>query len=85
MTHPTKVGQRVRLKTDVDRYPQCFARKGDTGTVTTLTPGEDTEATVCLEKHHEGLDEDDNNLDFYNPKVYEADWDYRLTLEVIEE
>lgn len=49
-----KVGDRVRFKKDVDRFPQTIVRRGETGTVARNEKGL---FTVKLDRHHEALDE----------------------------
>ncbi|MFL6284465.1 MAG: hypothetical protein ACJ74Q_15075 [Pyrinomonadaceae bacterium] len=56
---PVKVGDRVVLARDVDRFPHFIARAGSTGVITNL---EDAVLTVRLDEYLEGAEEWDNEV-----------------------
>ena len=61
------LGTRVRLKHDVDRFPHCIVRKGQTGTVTTVATEENGGLQgVTLDTRDPDLDEWDNELHWYD-------------------
>jgi len=54
-----KVGSRVALATDVDRFPNFVANKGEMGTVTVM----DTDAVyIKMDNHIDGAEEWNNEI-----------------------
>ncbi len=57
-----KVGARVRLRQDVDRYPHFIAREGSTGVV---SHSDDENFWVKLDDHLDGAEEWDNEVQWF--------------------
>jgi hypothetical protein len=58
-----EVGTRVRFVRVVERYPHALIEVGETGTVVTVE--QDKTIAVRLDRHHEGLGEWENEVQFY--------------------
>lgn len=54
-----RVGDRIRLTVDVDRYPHCIISKGNTGTI---TESGEYQIAVELDRYHPDLEHWDNAL-----------------------
>ncbi len=71
-----KVGDRVRLSTDVDRYPHFIAKKGDVGVVTVAY---ENMFVVKMDLYIEGCEEWDNEIHWCGD--IDMDLDIELELE----
>ena len=67
--HAFKVGDRVKLLRDVDRFPDFIAHKGATGTVCCVEINGDL--AVTMDDHIDGAEEWDNDIGWYD--VYSDD------------
>lgn len=72
-----EVGQRVRLKHRVDRFPEFSVPAGSTGTINEVTEGL---VSVKLDHPVRGAEDFDNCLHFYDATTYGGgehpdDWD----------
>lgn len=56
------VGERVRLRHDIDRYPHFIARAGATGTITDLGSPAGSYISVRMDEHLPGAEEWDNEV-----------------------
>lgn len=66
MNYP-EVGQRVRLKHRVDRFPEFTVAGGATGTINEVT---DSLVSVKMDELIDGAKDFDNCLHFYDAKTY---------------
>ena len=65
-----KVGDRVRLKIDADRFPDFILKAGATGVVKEIRPGI---AWVAMDSHFPELIEWSNNLNFTADEIDELE------------
>jgi hypothetical protein len=76
-----KIGTRVRLTQDVDNYPTCLIRTGETGTLMRI----DSEGAywVKFDRHHPELAEWDNELQIWDWSVEAAKFQPEASLEEV--
>jgi hypothetical protein len=66
------IGQRVRVKRDLDFYPHFQLKAGDEGVIVEVVSG-DTLVWVCIDRHVEGCEEWDNEVAFREELRWDAD------------
>lgn len=69
------IGKRVRLRRDVERYPDFIAWKGMTGIVEELQPN-DTHLAVAMDERIEGCEYWENKVLWDNPKEFIKDVEF---------
>lgn len=66
-----KIGTRVKLIQEVDNYPTCLIKAGETGTLVGIDETEhESFYWVRLDQYHEELDEWDNQLQIYYDRIW---------------
>jgi hypothetical protein len=76
-----EIGTRVRLAQDVDNYPTCLVRAGETGTLMRIT--DEGTYWIKLDRHHPELAEWDDELEIWDWSVEGAEFHPEASLEEV--